>query len=113
MKNNLPEANDELLKVGLRYSKSADLLADARALIDAAQKSAYRSVNSALVYRNWLLGRRIAEEDLGGRDRAEYGKQVVATLAKQLTAIYGSSFDASNLYKFIQFFRFFPILDSL
>ena len=70
-------------------------------------------MNAALVYRNWLLGRRIAEEDLGGRDRAEYGKQVVAMLAKLLTAIYGASFDASNLYKFLQFFRLFPILDSL
>ena len=113
MKKNVSEASNELLKTGLAYSKSADLLADARAIIDAAQKSAYRSVNAALVYRNWLLGRRRAVEDKGGRDRAEYGKQVVAMLAKQLTAIYGASFDASNLYKFLQFFRLFPILDSL
>lgn len=113
MKKNISEASNELLKTGLAYSKSADLLADARAIIDAAQKSAYRSVNAALVYRNWLLGRRIAEEDLGGGDRAEYGKRVVENLAVDLTAIYGKGFDFGSLYKFIAFYRRFPILDSL
>ena len=113
MVKNIPEASDELLKTGLAYSKSADLLADARVIIDAAQKSAYRSVNAALVYRNWLLGRRIAEEDLGGGDRAEYGKRVVENLAVDLTAIYGKGFDFGSLYKFIAFYRRFPILDSL
>ena len=98
---------------GIVYAKGPDLLTDARAIIDAAQASAYRAVNVALVYRNWLLGRRIAEEDLGGKDRAEYGKQVVVNLSKQLTMLYGSSFDFTNLYKFMQFYRTFPILDSL
>ena len=36
MKKNDSEASNELLKTGLAYSKSADLLADARAIIDAA-----------------------------------------------------------------------------
>ena len=98
---------------GIVYVKGPDLLTDARAIIDAAQASAYRAVNVALVYRNWLLGRRIAEEDLGGRDRAEYGKQIVVNLSKQLTMLYGSSFDFTNLCKFMQFYRTFPILDSL
>ena len=113
MKKDISEASNELLKTGLAYSKSADLLADARAIIDAAQKSAYRSVNAALVYRNWLLGRRIAEEDLGGEARAEYGKSVIENLAVDLTAIYGKGFDFGSLYKFIAFYRRFPILDSL
>ena len=113
MKKDISEASNELLKTGLAYSKSADLLADARAIIDAAQKSAYRSVNAALVYRNWLLGRRIAEEDLGGETRAKYGKRLIENLAVDLTAIYGKGFDFGSLYKFIAFYRRFPILGSL
>ena len=110
----IPQNNAELFSnTGLVYAKGPDLLADARAIIDAAQASAYRAVNVALVYRNWLLGRRIAEEDLGGKERAEYGKQVIVTLAGQLTALYGPSFDFTNLYKFTQFYKTFPILDSL
>ena len=110
MNTNIPA---ELIQTGLAYSKSGSLLADACSIIDAARKSAFRSVNAALVYRNWLLGRRIAEEELRGESRADYGKRVIASLADQLTSRYGPSFDASNLYKFHQFFRLFPILDSL
>ena len=98
---------------GIVYVKGPDLLTDARAIIDAAQASAYRAVNVALVYRNWLLGRRIAEEDLGGAARAEYGSRVVTSLAKQLTGIYGDGFDRRSLYMFLQFYRRFPIVDSL
>ncbi|MBQ9432050.1 MAG: DUF1016 family protein [Kiritimatiellae bacterium] len=95
------------------YKSGGDLLADAKAIIEAARSAAYRSVNVALVQRNWLLGKRISEEDLKGADRAEYGKQVIQKLALQLTAEYGKGFDFGSLYKFLQFFKKFPILDSL
>ena len=113
MKKNISEASAELLKTGLAYSKSADLLTDARTIIDAAQKSAYRSVNAALVYRNWLLGRRIAEEDLGGETRAEYGSYIIDSLSTSLSGLYGEGFDRRSLYMFLKFYRRFPILDSL
>lgn len=95
------------------YKGGGDLLADAKAIIEAARSAAYRSVNAALVQRNWLLGKRISEEDLKGADRAEYGKQVIQKLALQLTAEYGKGFDFGSLYKFLQFYKKFPILDSL
>ena len=57
----------------IRYSTGGTLAADAKSIIDAARSAAYRSVNVALVRRNWLLGRRIAEEVLKGEGRAEYG----------------------------------------
>ena len=60
-----------------------------------------------------MLGRRIAEEHLDEDGHAEYGKQVIMALSKQLTAEYGAGFDASNLYKFLRFYRDFPILDTL
>ena len=97
----------------ITYVRSSDLLADSRIIIEAARSFAYKAINVALVQRNWLLGRRIAEEHLEENGRAEYGKQVIANLARQLTAIYGSSLDATNLYKFLAFYKAFPILDSL
>ena len=88
------------------------LLADAREIIASARAGAYRSVNAALVKRNWLLGKRIAEEELHG-GRAEYGRGAIKELAEALTEEYGKGFDAPSLYKFVEFFRAFPILDSL
>ena len=40
------------------YSGGGDLLADARTIIDGARQYAYSAVNTALVQRNWLLGKR-------------------------------------------------------
>ena len=48
-----------------------------------------------------------------GAGRAEYGKHVIQKLALQLTAEYGKGFDFGSLYKFLQFYKKFPILDSL
>ena len=88
------------------------LLADAREIIESARAGAYRAVNAALVQRNWLLGKRIAEEELKG-ERAEYGRGIVKELSEALTEEYGKGFDATNLYKFVEFFKAFPILDTL
>ena len=98
----------------LAYIKSTDILTDTRQIIESARYVAYRAVNVVLVQRNWLLGKRIAEEQLGGQTREElYGKSLIQNLAEQLTADYGSGFDFSSLYKYIRFYQCFPnILDT-
>ena len=97
----------------INYIKSENLLQDAKIIIDTAQDYAYKAVNFALVKRNWLLGKRIAEEELQNENRAEYGAKVIFSLADELTAIYGRGFDYSTLYKFVRFYKYFPqILDS-
>ncbi len=47
------------------------LLDDAKYIIDVTREYAFRAINVAMVQRNWLLGKRIAEETLNGEDRAE------------------------------------------
>ena len=98
---------------GIVYVHSSNLLADSKSIVESAQKFAYRSINIALVQRNWLLGKRLAEEKLDGNSHAEYRKRIVQTLAKELTESYGKGFDSSNLYKYLQFYRAFPILDTV
>ena len=104
---------DALFNQSVDYVRSDDLLADSRNIIESAQRFAYKAINIALVQRNWLLGKRIAEEELIGAGSAGYGKRIVANLANQLTELYGKSLDATNLYKFLAFYKAFPILDSL
>ena len=97
----------------INFVKTDDILTDMRGIIDSAQKAAFQAVNIALVQRNWLIGYRIAEEELNGEKRAEYGTEVIKKLAKELTAEYGKGFDYSTLYKFVRFYKAFPaILDS-
>jgi len=85
-----------------------DVLQDMRGIIEAARESAYQAVNVALVKRNWLLGRRIAEEELNGGSRAEYGLEIIKTLSKELTDEYGKGFAKTNLYSFYSFYKAFP-----
>ena len=102
--------NDELV-VG--YKETEDLLQDVILIIDKAKEVAYQAVNVTLIQRNWLLGHRIDVEILHGEQRADYGEAVINKLALDLTSHYGKGFDASNLYKFLQFSRLFPeILDA-
>lgn len=98
----------------LTYIKTQNLLVDTSTIIESAKNAAYRSVNVVLVKRNWLLGKRIAEEQLGNQTREElYGKSVIENLAQQLTSEYGSGFDFSSLYKYVRFYQCFPnILDA-
>lgn len=98
----------------LTYIKTQNLLVDTSTIIESAMNVAYRSVNMVLVKRNWLLGKRIAEEQLGNQTREElYGKSVIENLAQQLTTEYGSGFDFSSLYKYVRFYQCFPnILDA-
>ena len=48
----------------IEYRRTGDVLKDTERIVDAAKNHAYQSVNVILVQRNWLIGRRIAEEEL-------------------------------------------------
>lgn len=90
------------------YKGSGSLLKDAQGIIEQARQEAYRSVNTAMLQRNWLLGKRISEEILRGENRAEYGREVIKKLSKELTVIYGKGFTKSYLYNFMRFYKTFP-----
>lgn len=96
------------MESNLIYVKTADIFADAQQIIEATKEYAYRSVNIAMLQRNWYLGKRISEEILNGEDRAEYSAETIITLSKQLTEIYGKGFSKNNLYRNLQFYRLFP-----
>ena len=67
------------------FVKTDDILKDMCGIIKASQKAAYRAVNTTLIQGNWLLGYRIASEDLLGEDRAKYGAESIKKLAKELS----------------------------
>lgn len=89
------------------------LLNDASNIIEQAKRTAYAAVNVTLVARNWLLGKRIAEEDMHGMQRAEYGKQVIQKLSEQLTEKYGEGFGTINLWHFVNFHKRYSTLFTL
>lgn len=77
-------------------------------IIESSQKAAYQAVNTNLVRRNWLLGYRIASEEMQGEDRAKYGAEIIKKLAKELSAEYGKGYTKTNLYSFYSFYKTYP-----
>ena len=98
----------------IKYQNTDNILEDVCSIIESARDYAYKSVNIALVERNWLIGYRIAEEELKGNDRADYGLEIIKKLSKELTKQYGKGYDSRNLYYFLNFYKLFPnILNAL
>ena len=78
------------------------LFSDIRSLIDDTRGRVAQTVNSALTFLYWRIGKRINEEVLQN-ERAEYGSQIVVTLSRQLREVYGKGFEEKNLRRMMKF----------
>src|SRR5438876_11102150 len=87
--------------------------AQIRQILTEARTRAWQAVNTAMVTAYWEVGRVIVEEEQRGAERAEYGRQLIETLSKRLSAEFGRGFDRSNLWHMRAFYMTFPILDAL
>jgi len=71
-------------------------------MIEQAKRTIYKQANRESVVLFWNIGRRINDDVLHNK-RADYGKQIVVSLSRQLTEKYGRSFDEKNLRRMLQF----------
>ena len=69
---------------------------------------AYQSINEALIRSNWEIGKRIVEEEQLGKQRADYGIQLIKSISQQLTTEFGSGYSVRNLDYFKQLYQYFP-----
>ncbi len=106
MENKWLNAGNERIMDG--YVKTNDIFKDMCGIIESSQRAAYQAVNTTLVRRNWLLGYRIASEEMQGKDRAQYGAEIIKKLAKELSAEYGKGYTKTNLYSFYSFYKAYP-----
>lgn len=90
----------------LENQNEKQLYADVCSLVSNAKSQLAQSANASLTLMYWKIGERINNELLDG-ERAEYGKQIVVSLARQLTIDFGKSFEEKNLRRMIQFAQVF------
>lgn len=86
---------------------------DIRTIINNARNNAVRSVDFCRVQMYWGLGRRIQEEEQQGKVRADYGSYLIKNLAKAIEPEYGSGFGVRQLEQARQFYRTYPIANTL
>ena len=82
------------------------LFSSLRQLIEESKQQVALAVNAEITLLYWKVGKRINEEVLGN-ERAEYGKQVVATIAQQLGTAYGKGWGEKQLRQCMQFAQVF------
>lgn len=88
------------------------LFQDINHLIQESKTKVAAVANAEITILFWNIGNRI-NEDVLGNARAQYGKQIVVTLSRQLTAYYGNSYDEKKLRRMMQFAKSFPSLENV
>ena len=83
------------------------LLADVQSMIEQTRAGVAQAINAGMTSLYWRIGKRIQNEILQGQ-RADYGKEIVATLSRQLASKFGTGFSEKNLRRMIQFAEVFP-----
>jgi len=95
-------------KDNLRIVQSdAGLAADVREMIEQTRSGVARTVNIGMTLLYWRIGKRIQAEVLH-HDRADYGKEILATLSQELAADFGRGFSYSALTRMVKFADVFP-----
>ena len=92
----------------LEMASYQPILDDIREIIQRGRIAAYQTVSTTQVLTNWNVGKRIVEEEQHGKDRAEYGKQIISQLSVVLTRGFGSCYSDRNLRYCRQFYLCFP-----
>ncbi len=78
-----------------------------------AKNNAALSVNTELLMANWHTGEYIVEYEQGRKEKAEYGKQLLVNLSKDLTFRNGKGFSRSNLTYMRKFYLAFPKCETV
>jgi predicted nuclease of restriction endonuclease-like (RecB) superfamily len=84
-------------------SQNKILFSQVVALLQNARQQVLRTVNSTMVYTYFEIGRMIVEEEQSGKERAEYGKQLLKGLSQQLTVEFGKGFSIDVLERIRKF----------
>ena len=86
---------------------SNNYINEIKKILKNARQKAYTAVNSVMVEAYWEIGRRIVEEEQNGKERAEYGKEILQNLSKELTEEFGKGYSYRTLREIRQFYLMF------
>ena len=89
--------------------KDTQLFTKIAELIESARQKIATTVNLAMVYTYFEIGRMIIEDEQQGKTRADYGKHILKDLSKRLTEKFGKGFSERNIEQMRQFYRAYSI----
>lgn len=89
------------------------IIEDIKEVIVSSRKKVVYEVNNTMLLAYWNVGKIIVENEQNGNIKAEYGKQVMKELSKELRKILGSGFSVSNLFNMRRFYITYPKFQTL
>lgn len=103
-----PKKKTALVKDEQAIAGYDDFLKEIIELFENARRVSARAVNSVITATYWEVGRRLVVKEQGGRKKADYGKQIIDNLARDLTARFERGFGRSNLFQMRSFYLAYP-----
>ena len=91
---------------------NSELLNELTELINSTKNLVVKNTNSAITLLFWNVGNRVLKEILEN-ERAEYGKQIVVTVSRELVSRFGRNYEEKNLRRMIQFSEKFKDYEKL
>lgn len=89
------------------------LYANIHQILSKARQHIASTVNTTLLDAYWQIGRHIVEYEQKGNSKSTYGDALLKTLSTRLIAEFGKGFTADNLRRMRQFYKCFPICDTV
>ena len=82
---------------------------EVKSILNTARNNVARQVNNELLNTYWNIGRIICEYEQSDAARADYGKQTLRALSKELTEEFGKGFSVSNIQFMRRFYQNYQI----
>lgn len=86
---------------------SSNLYSSVKHLIENAKNKIVRNINMTMIMTYYQIGEIIVEDEQSGRDRAEYSKETLKNLSKQLIEEFGRGYSVDNLQWMRKFYLMF------
>lgn len=83
------------------------ILKDIRFLLEKTKAQAYKAVDNIRVQVYWQIGERIVREELQHKERADYGKKLIESLARDL------GLGKVSLHYTVKFYKAYPIIQTV
>lgn len=88
----------------MKLNIDTNFIREIKNLVNSAKQRVVTSINIAMVYTYYEIGRRIVEQEQNGKYRAYYGNELIIQLSKELTTEFGKGFSEVNLRYFRRFY---------
>ena len=95
----------EIIDLNFEVNETENIVNDVSTIINQSRKVAYKAIDIVLLKRNWLIGKRINDEELKETRTENYGLEIIKNLSKILTERFGNGFGKQTLYNFYKFYK--------